>query len=137
MKYKIEGNGVLDTETGASIPNSDGNEQWAEYLLWVDAGNTADPEFSAAEVEATRVADIKAAAGNKIVELMPEWKQRNNLARMVEVLSTAVDLTALPAEVQTEVTAALAEWADIQTVRTTSDTAETDGTAPSDIIWPV
>lgn len=42
-KYKLTENGVLDTETGASIPNDPGNRHWNEYLTWVSEGNTADP----------------------------------------------------------------------------------------------
>ncbi len=43
-KYKLQENGVLDTETSANIPDSMGNRHWVEYLDWdaVD-GNTADP----------------------------------------------------------------------------------------------
>ena len=50
-KYKISGTGVLDTERSASIPNDTANRDWQEYLVWVDDGNTADPEFTAQEIE--------------------------------------------------------------------------------------
>jgi len=45
-KYKLRAHGVLDTETGAHIPESDGNRHWREYLRWLAAGNTPDPEFT-------------------------------------------------------------------------------------------
>jgi hypothetical protein len=43
MKYKLTENGVLDTETGAHIPNAEGNRHWQEYQEWLAAGNTPDP----------------------------------------------------------------------------------------------
>ena len=43
MKYKLRDVGVLDTETGASIPNDEGNRDWQKYLAWVAEGNTPDP----------------------------------------------------------------------------------------------
>ena len=42
-KYKLVDNGVLDTETGAYIPNAEGNRHWQEYQEWLAAGNTPDP----------------------------------------------------------------------------------------------
>lgn len=50
-KYKISGEGVIDTERGAHIPNDDANRDWIEYQEWVNDGNTADPEFTAQEIE--------------------------------------------------------------------------------------
>jgi len=50
-KYKISGEGVVDTERGAHIPNDDANRDWQEYQVWVGEGNTADPEFTAQEIE--------------------------------------------------------------------------------------
>jgi hypothetical protein len=43
MKYKLTEDGVIDTETGASIPNAEGNRHWREYQEWLAAGNTPDP----------------------------------------------------------------------------------------------
>ena len=49
-KYKISGDGVLDTETGAHIPNASGNRHWQEYLVWAQ-DSTADPEFTQQELD--------------------------------------------------------------------------------------
>ena len=60
-KYKLSADGVKDTETGACIPNADGNRHWQQYLLWLegkdalgfDMGtgpNTPDPEFTEEEI---------------------------------------------------------------------------------------
>ncbi len=42
-KYKLQENGVLDTETSANIPDSMGNRHWVEYQEWLTDGNTPDP----------------------------------------------------------------------------------------------
>ena len=84
-KYKLQDNGVLDTETGASIPEAAGNRHWAEYLEWVAAGNTADAKETLNEVKTRRMAEVKSAAAAHIVSTYPEWKQRNMLARTTEL----------------------------------------------------
>lgn len=43
-RYRIKGNGVLDTKTGNDIPDSGGGNRWTEYQDWVTAGNSPDPE---------------------------------------------------------------------------------------------
>ena len=135
MKYKLEVNGVEDTETGTIIPNDANNPDWQAYELWANSGNTPDPEFSDTEIETKRVKDIKTNAGKKIVEIMPEWKQRNSLARVLELLALVTDLTALPADDQAELADALAEWDNLKAIRATSDDAETNGTNPEDVVW--
>lgn len=50
-KYKISGDGVVDTERGAKIPNNPNNGDWQDYLAWVADGNTPDPEFTQAEID--------------------------------------------------------------------------------------
>lgn len=42
-KYKLTESGVLDTETGANIPNAEGNRHWQEYQEWLAEPNTPDP----------------------------------------------------------------------------------------------
>lgn len=49
-KYKISGTGVIDTTRGAHIPDDTANRDWQEYLVWVDEGNTADPEYTPQEI---------------------------------------------------------------------------------------
>lgn len=59
-KYKIAGDGVKDTETGACIPNDEGNRHWQEYLTWTTvSGNVADPEFTTQEIEDNMWAEIR------------------------------------------------------------------------------
>ena len=58
-KYKIAGTGVKDTETEAFIPNDVGNRHWQEYLVWLDDGNTPDPEFTEQEIEDNNWNDLR------------------------------------------------------------------------------
>lgn len=51
-RYKIKGNDVVNLDTGMRILNNSTNEKWQEYLVWVDDGNTADPEFAPADTTA-------------------------------------------------------------------------------------
>lgn len=66
-KYKLIQNGVVDTETGAHIPNAPGNRHWAEYLEWAQT-NTADPEKSGAEKKAEKKAWINSSREEKVIE---------------------------------------------------------------------
>ena len=135
MKYKLQDSGVYDTETGQSIPNSTDNRHWRQYLEWVALGNTADPEFTQTEIETARVTTIKAAASNRIVNLLPAWKQRNQIARMLEILASTIDLSVLPTKEQLEIHDAATGWAAIKAIRNTSNAAESNGTAPEDVVW--
>lgn len=42
-KYELTETGVLDLETGASIPNAEGNRHWRKYQEWLAEGNTPRP----------------------------------------------------------------------------------------------
>lgn len=48
--YKLLQNSVTRLSDGASIPMSEGNRDYREYLEWVAAGNTPEPEFTSAEI---------------------------------------------------------------------------------------
>lgn len=43
-KYKLTESGCRDVERGLHIPDDPQNRHWKEYLEWVAAGNTPDPE---------------------------------------------------------------------------------------------
>lgn len=137
MRYKIEGACIFDTLTGGLIPNSDTNPDWIEYQAWVAEGNTPDPEFTDSEIDEQRIAEIKESAGNAIVTAIPEWKQRNNIARMLELVAKATDLSVLTVDEQAEINAAQADWDSIKAVRDASDTAEANGDNPDDIVWTI
>jgi len=48
--YKLLQNSVTRLSDGASIPFAEGNRDYREYLDWVAAGNTPEPEFTAAKL---------------------------------------------------------------------------------------
>lgn len=75
-KYKISGDGVQDTETGAFIPNDNDNRHWQEYLAWTTvsgAENVADPEFTAQEITDNMWADIRAQRDSLLTQ--SDWTQ--------------------------------------------------------------
>lgn len=49
--YKLDPIGVVRSD-GLHIPNDTRNRHWQEYLAWVALGNTPDPEFTQAELDA-------------------------------------------------------------------------------------
>ena len=56
-KYKLSGDGVQDTETGAFIPVDADNRHWRMYQDWLAAGNSPDPEFTPEEIAAQAILD--------------------------------------------------------------------------------
>ena len=42
-QYKLSNNGVIDTTTGAHIPNNPANRHWQEYQEWLAVPNVPDP----------------------------------------------------------------------------------------------
>ena len=94
MKYKLQENGVYDTETGQSIPNSTGNRHWRMYLEWVALGNTADPEFTTQEIadaaRADKIQELKNEGLSRIQAVMPAINSFDTLELVREMwLSTA------------------------------------------------
>jgi len=57
-KYKLQQNGVLDTETGANIPDDPANRHWAEYQEWLAVPNDPDPEFTLQEMKDNKKVEI-------------------------------------------------------------------------------
>ena len=53
-RYKLRGLSVVDTESPDTkiIPMSADNADYQEYVAWLDAGNTPDPEFTPEEEQA-------------------------------------------------------------------------------------
>ena len=43
IRYQLTGNGVLDRETGVSIPAAPGSRHYLEYVKWCEDGNTPIP----------------------------------------------------------------------------------------------
>lgn len=82
MKYKIQGSGVYDTETGQSIPNDTSNRHWNIYQIWLTEStgeppvlNLPDPEFTNTEIDeralADKIQELKAEGLTRIQVEMP------------------------------------------------------------------
>jgi len=72
-----------------------------------------------------RVVEIKAEAGTRIVILAgPGWKQRNMLARYLELLSEKADGGTLSADEITELNSLKAIWTRVKDIRTVSNGIE-------------
>lgn len=52
-KVKIDG-GIINTETGAIIPNLIVNRDWREYIKWLEEGNVPDPEYSFDDIKSAK-----------------------------------------------------------------------------------
>lgn len=88
-------------------------------------------ELTSEEQELKRVSEIKRKAESLILDIAPEYKQRNILARALE-LSEIVDKTP---EQQEEVRQIYALWGRIKTICETSNQAEIDGIWADEIEW--
>lgn len=83
-------------------------------------------------------APVKAEAMRRILAIAPEWRQRNMIARSVELLHVGQENWT--SEEQAEVTAMQAIWDQISAIRAASDTIEMMDPRPPDItadaLWP-
>ena len=99
-----------------TIPPGPGDLRWQDEKL----------------VRASDETQIKTEASKRILALCPDWKQRNIIARMVELLPARLAGT-LTAEQSEEVAAAEALWAKIKAIRAHSDALES---SPDAGPWP-
>ena len=83
--------------------------------------------------------DVKEEAGRRILYRFPDWKQRNMMARSIELQDIASERP-WTTEETAEVVAFRAAWAWIQSVRDASDTIEAIDPIPADFAdntyWP-
>jgi hypothetical protein len=70
-------------------------------------------------------AQIKAEAGRRILTVAPEWKQRNLIARSIE-LRDILDSRALTVDEQAEKDSSAAIWNIIKSIRAHSGELESD-----------
>lgn len=98
-----------------------------------------EPEVDRETQRAIDVQGLKNEAGRRILERYPDFKQRNMLARAIE-LDNALRDRDLTAEEESEITAYRAAWAWIGAVREVSNTIEALDPIPADYAddkrWP-
>ena len=93
-------------------------------------------------VREDRISMVRTDAYNKIVSVLPEWKQRNLTARAVELLSFGVENWTVDEQAEWDVGQAL--WGHIKLVRAATDSfeiaimLETDPAIAADLqpVWP-
>ena len=90
----------------------------------IDGTPAPDPEPTAGEV--------KAEAGRRIIEVCPEWKQRNYIATSLTFTDMIQDGETLTAEQETQRSEIKAIWTTIQGIRTKSDEIEAMSPIPTD-----
>lgn len=92
--------------------------------------------MSLEDAKAERLAAIRAEAGRRITEVAPDYRQRNVLARSVELLEAAVlggGFAGLTEDERAEAAAARALWAQISPIRQHSDELEAQAAAAADL----
>lgn len=80
--------------------------------------------------EKVTASDIKAEAERRILRIAPEWRQRNAIARGLELLEKRDGGTALTAAEEAERAAIQGMWSAIKAIRARSD--ELERTLPDD-----
>lgn len=108
-------------------------------------GNTPDDQvqvFSQEELDAMEAQafadptvtedDVKAEAYRRIVAILPEWRQRNYIARDLEFTKITDSGGTLTTEQQAERAAIEGYWAEIKAIRTASNALEAMDTIPVD-----
>lgn len=104
--------------------------------MTIDTSRIITAEQKAADQRAQNIAAIKAAAGVVITARLPEWRQRNLLARQLELQDKLLAAGSLTTAEQSEADAMRTEWEWCKAVRTTSDQAESNNTPVDQVVWP-
>lgn len=113
--YKLIGTkSVKRLADGACIPFADGNIDYEEYKLWLEEGNTPEPEFTEEELNEQRIQAIKAKASELITSKYSIVWQLNHPRTDSRYIN---------------------EYAWIDNIRAISNTAEANGTNLEDIQW--
>lgn len=100
----------------------------AAVAAWIDAGEPLDPHVPFQPT----AEQIKKEAERRILEIAPEWRQRNMTAAGVAMLAKMVDGTALTADEETAKAAYLATWNQIEAIRARSGAIEAMDPIPAD-----
>lgn len=96
---------------------------------WVQTWNVVDKTAEEiSQYDAEMVAGVKAEAQRRILEILPEWKQRNLTARAAELAIKGV--SNWTAEETSEYEAGQAVWDRIKAIRAASDALEAQSPIP-------
>lgn len=105
------------------------NNQWV--IKWVVADKTEEEQIQYREKQ---VRNIKAEASRRIISIVPEWKQRNIIARGLEIARKMIrnGPNTLSPEEEAEEAAISALWTEVKRLRTVSDQLEAMDPLPQD-----
>ena len=132
---KIQGDGYLVNGT-MSVPKADGNKDYEAVKVWLQT-NTAEPEFTQAELDAQLVAEIEAAATQWIESVYSPLKQRKLMSVAIALQDKLLQSIVLTVAEE----AALQETRDvnvwIKSVRDVENAAQAALTPLDQIVFPV
>lgn len=149
MKYKLQENGVYDTETNQSIPNSTDNRHWNIYQIWLTEStgsppvfNLPDPEFTNTEIadqaRTDKIQELKAEGLARIQVEMPAITNIDILELVREQwLSTAVAARSATATFQAIIDTYQAARDGVIFLKTATDGEVTAYDVLTDPAWPV
>lgn len=111
----------ITTRNDSAPPNS----------RWYAAAQRDDGTWNATPRDLTTMRDamkntVKAIARDRILQICPEWRQTNIVARGVEVLLGVVQGATLTNAEQVEIQEGLAMWTQIKAIRARSATIEAE-----------
>jgi hypothetical protein len=101
------------------------NNQWT--VKWVIVDKTEEEQIQYRE---DQIRNVKAEANRRIIAIAPEWRQRNMIARSVELLSIGKD--AWTQEQRDENLALELVWETVKMIRAKSDQLEAMNPIPED-----
>lgn len=122
--YKIQQDGFKRLADGAYIPAAEDNIDYQAVLQWIADGNSPEPQYTLDERRVLQIAKIKDDATSRILAILPEVKQRNSLARSLELTHKVVTGVSLTDQESAEVLAIQAKWDEIKAVRVLSNIRE-------------
>lgn len=129
-KFWVDDAGMLLRATDDSV------EDVAGAVGFTDGNNPPDDgnQVLVAGVWTTIVTAemVKAEAGRRIVEIVPEWKQRNLTARGTKFALRLAQGDTLSVADQAELAAGEAIWAQVEAIRDASDLIEAMDPIPAD-----
>ena len=99
--YKLTKNGVKRLSDNSNIPNDPKSPDWRKYQVWLDEGNTPEPEFTSDELAAKKGRKIKSLE-IRVVDMRLR-KDGANAEGLTELEAVAeAELTELRAELIAE-----------------------------------
>ncbi len=100
--YKEATDGVIKTDTDTYIAENSGY-MWDNYLTWLKAGNTPDPQYTLDDVKTIKIRDIKLKKNTLIyggvVSGGKDYSSDNDFPQILNIIS-ALEATELTAPVR-------------------------------------